>query len=151
MHIEYIPISTLDGLAYEIAARAHSDQFRADGKAYITHPIAVSKLVSENNDVLKAIALLHDVLEDTSFTAHGIEVNFSKHIFECVQLLTKLKDENYCDFIMRIYNSKNIDAIKVKIADLNHNIQDNGKPEGSLKDKYRLAKLILSNRLDEVL
>ncbi|MBE5739007.1 MAG: bifunctional (p)ppGpp synthetase/guanosine-3',5'-bis(diphosphate) 3'-pyrophosphohydrolase [Clostridiales bacterium] len=52
------------------ATERHKGQVRADGSDYITHPIRVSKLVSEfkpsrNGNILAAGALLHDVLEDT--------------------------------------------------------------------------------------
>lgn len=56
------------GLAYDIAEEAHEGVVRDSGKPYISHPLAVAKIVLEefpNPTTFKAIvALLHDVIED---------------------------------------------------------------------------------------
>lgn len=55
-------------LAYDIAEESHEGVIRDSGKPYISHPIAVAKIVLEefpNPTTFKAIvALLHDVIED---------------------------------------------------------------------------------------
>ena len=55
--------------AYELAAEAHKEQKRKTGEPYITHPIAVARIVAEElelgaNPVMAAF--LHDVVEDTN-------------------------------------------------------------------------------------
>src|ERR687891_495136 len=56
--------------AFETADRAHRDQVRRSGEAYIHHPIAVATIVAEfiRDDVTVAAALLHDAVEDTLVT-----------------------------------------------------------------------------------
>src|SRR5687767_7354739 len=52
--------------AYYIAERAHTGQTRESGQPYITHPLAVARIVVDlhmDDDTIVA-ALLHDVLED---------------------------------------------------------------------------------------
>lgn len=52
--------------ALEIAIKAHKGQRDLAGVDYIEHPKAVANLV--NSDEEKAVAYLHDVLEDTYIT-----------------------------------------------------------------------------------
>ena len=57
--------------AFDVAVDAHKDQRRKSGEAYIFHPIAVAKIVASKiglDAVSIASALLHDVVEDTSYT-----------------------------------------------------------------------------------
>ena len=127
--------------AEEIAREAHKGQTRWDGREYITHPQRVAS--SLDGIGLKVVAWLHDVIEDTNVTAkqllkRGINVN----LIQSIETLTRLDGENYFMFIMRIRYDEI--ATKVKIADLEDNIAD-GLKEGSLKDKYRLARYILLN------
>ena len=61
--------------AYELAAEAHKEQKRKTGEPYITHPIAVARIVAEElelgaNPVMAAF--LHDVVEDTKYTIEDI-------------------------------------------------------------------------------
>src|SRR3954471_8925389 len=56
--------------AFEVANAAHSGQFRSSGEPYITHPVAVAKILAEWHLDPPGImaALLHDALEDTRIT-----------------------------------------------------------------------------------
>src|SRR5262245_31030372 len=56
--------------AYEVARAAHAGQYRASGEPYITHPLAVAKILAEWHLDAQALmaALLHDVVEDTHTT-----------------------------------------------------------------------------------
>ncbi len=69
MHIDMDDEINIDEVL-AFAIERHKGQYRADGSDYVTHPIRVSRLVAEykpsrNSNILKAGALLHDVLEDT--------------------------------------------------------------------------------------
>lgn len=79
-------------LAHEFARLQHTGQVRKyTGESYITHPIAVTELVSQfvqDEDVLCA-ALLHDVVEDTPTTIEEIEEKFGPEIACYVWYLTK--------------------------------------------------------------
>lgn len=126
-------------LAKAIAAQAHAGQkrkFEESNLPYIIHPQRVAASVE---DKLKPIAWLHDTLEDTPLTETYLREYFSGNIVDAVVDLTRKKGENYFDFIMRIM--QNEQAMFVKIADIEDNLKS--LPEGSLKDKYRLAKYVL--------
>lgn len=124
---------------YEIAKKAHEGQKRwGSGLPYITHPeVVASKFIDEK---LKCIAILHDVLEDSEIPAQdllkeGVDVN----IIVVVEILTRKKDESYKDYILRVM--EDVDATKIKIEDIKHNLLD--LKQGSLRDKYELALILL--------
>src|SRR5688572_402413 len=72
--------------AYEVARAAHAGQYRASGEPYITHPLAVAKILAEwhlDGQALIA-ALLHDVVEDTLTTKSEIGKRFGKPVADLV-------------------------------------------------------------------
>ncbi|HET7403708.1 MAG TPA: HD domain-containing protein, partial [Usitatibacter sp.] len=66
--------------AYQVARQAHSGQYRQSGEPYITHPLAVAKLLAEWHLDPQALmaALLHDVVEDTATTKSEILRTFGR-------------------------------------------------------------------------
>ncbi len=105
--------------ALEIACKAHEGQFDKAGKPYIQHPVRVA-LYCETEDE-KIVALLHDVIEDTSVTISDLRAEgFSEKILDAIEHLTKIEGENYQDFIQRV--AENNLATKVKIQDLTDNM-----------------------------
>jgi (p)ppGpp synthase/HD superfamily hydrolase len=89
-------------------------------------------------------AYLHDVIEDCGYTVSKLQKErIPTEVAVNVEVLSRKKGETYFDYIMRVKN-RSVCRI-VKIADLEHNISD--LKEGSMKDKYRLAKYILENTL----
>lgn len=153
--------------ALAFATKAHEGQVRKlgaeKGKPYIAHPMRVFNGVvelywsedfsSDPNDleVVGAAAILHDVIEDgyingVKVTAQTLlDEGFSQVIVDTVVALSRDKDggETYFDFLMR--TRQNFFAVFVKRADLADNLSD--LPEGSLKDKYRLAAYILTQQI----
>lgn len=104
--------------AYEIAKRAHKGQVDKAGEDYIKHPEKVASFVETDEE--KAVAYLHDVIEDTELTLedlHGYE--FSKEVIEAVDIITKKKGEDYRSYLNSV--KKNKLARAVKLADLRHN------------------------------
>src|SRR5210317_308909 len=80
-------------LAFDTAVEAHADQRRKSGEAYIFHPIAVAKIVASEiglDATSIAAALLHDVVEDTSYTLPDIERLFGPVVAKIVDGLTKI-------------------------------------------------------------
>jgi GTP pyrophosphokinase len=79
--------------AYYIAERAHSGQTRESGTPYITHPLAVARIVVDlhmDDDTIVA-ALLHDVLEDCPMTfREDIAETFGETVASIVEGVTKL-------------------------------------------------------------
>ena len=125
----------------EIAKEAHKGQKRWNGEPYINHPLSVA--LSFEDERLKCIAILHDVIEDSSYDKHILSSKgIRNEIIEIVEILTRGQSESYKNFILRICKSQ--DAIKVKIEDIKHNLSD--LKEGSMRDKYELALFILETQ-----
>lgn len=135
--------------AYEIAKAAHKGQLDKSGRDYITHPMTVASFVSGDDDAV-ICALLHDVVEDTSVTFADLEKEFSGDIVDALRLLTHDSSMPYMDYVRAIKESGNELAMKVKLADLKHNMDLNRLKEVTQKDidriekKYKPALAILS-------
>ncbi len=121
--------------AFDTAVDAHKEQRRKSGEAYIFHPIAVAKIVASEiglDATSIAAALLHDVVEDTTYTLADIEQLFGETIARIVNGLTKIshmeyqKDvsiqaENFRKMLLTL--NEDIRVIIIKIADRLHNMQ----------------------------
>ena len=120
--------------AYELSARAHEGQYRLSGHAYITHPIAVAKILADmrlDSGTIKA-ALLHDVLEDTSCSLQDIQAKFGDDVAALVDGVSKLDKLNFHSAAdaqaesfrkMLLAMIKDLRVILVKLADRMHNMQ----------------------------
>ena len=128
--------------AEQIVRKAHEGQKRKDKVTpYIVHPEAVA--MACNDIKCKIVAWLHDVIEDTSIGCYelvnkGIPINLVKSVV----IISKLENENYRDYILRVQRDEI--ARLVKIEDLKHNLSDL-KP-GNMRDKYLLALYILEGK-----
>jgi (p)ppGpp synthase/HD superfamily hydrolase len=146
--------------AAKYAEAKHAGQKRRNGEPYFSHVEAVATIVrdswleSTNEYDIVAAAYLHDVIEDCGVTKQGlIEEGFPVMVAEIVDALSRKPGETYFDFIMRLHHMYDTSSsgplregiIEVKLADLQHNMSD--LKEGSLKDKYRFAKYILTQPL----
>lgn len=123
-------------LALQIAQKAHAGQVDKAGKDYILHPMTVASYM--DTDTEKAIAYLHDVLEDTDVTVDALRKIFPNEIVDTLITLTHRKDESYFEYIQRISTSKL--AKKVKVADLLHNLDITRIKEPTKQDYERLEK-----------
>ena len=104
--------------AYKIAKKAHLGQVDKAGEAYIKHPEKVASFVKTDEE--KAVAYLHDVIEDTELTLEDLnEYGFSKEVIEAVDIITKKRGEDYQSYLNSVKNNKLARA--VKLADLRHN------------------------------
>ena len=104
--------------AYEIAKRAHLGQVDKAGEDYIKHPEKVASFVKTDEE--KAVAYLHDVIEDTELILEDLyEYGFSKEVIEAVDIITKKRGEDYQSYLNSV--KKNKLARAVKLADLRHN------------------------------
>jgi RelA/SpoT family (p)ppGpp synthetase len=80
--------------AYVLASYAHQQHdLRDSGEPYITHPIAVTMILTELRMDPEALAagLLHDVAEDTEYGVDYIRTHFGATIAKLVDGVTKLK------------------------------------------------------------
>ncbi len=120
--------------AYHLAFEAHSGQFRKSGAPYISHPLAVAKIVAANglDDVTICAALLHDAVEDTSVRLDEIEESFGADVAALVDGVTKLERANFDNKEaqqaatmrkMLVAFSKDIRVLIIKLADRLHNMR----------------------------
>ncbi|HET8885293.1 MAG TPA: RelA/SpoT family protein [Salinimicrobium sp.] len=139
LRISYQTLSAEDKklirLAFDTAVDAHNGQRRKSGEAYIFHPIAVAKIVASEiglDATCIAAALLHDVVEDTSYTLENLRELFGETIAHIVDGLTKishlkhdkdvsLQAENFRKMLLTL--NDDVRVIIIKIADRLHNMQ----------------------------
>lgn len=104
--------------AIRIAVNAHMGQLDKAGQPYILHPLRV--MMGCETAAEKVIAVLHDVVEDTSTTLEMLQhEGFSSDILNDIFLLTKKKGQDWDDFIRNIKNSNR--ATKIKLLDMQDN------------------------------
>lgn len=129
-----------------IATEAHEGQCDKGGKPYILHPLHVMHNVETIEE--KIVAVLHDVMEDTDITANALsESGIDDYLVNTLNLLNHDKSELYETYIKRIRDSGNKTAIKVKIADLEHNSDTSRLTSMGQSDVNRLAKYNYSKNI----
>jgi (p)ppGpp synthase/HD superfamily hydrolase len=105
--------------AIAIAVRAHAGQADKSGQPYILHPLRV--MFRCQTDEQRIVAVLHDVIEDTSVTADDLRSQgFSEAILTALDCVTKRDGESYEAFVERA--AANPIARQVKLADLEDNM-----------------------------
>lgn len=106
--------------AFQLVSYLFRDKTDKAGVPYIDHLTAVSNLLDSPDT--KIAGLLHDVVEDIAgFTLEDLtRLGFSDHIVEIVRIVTKdkTKMQSYHDWITDIIETGNVDALKVKYADI---------------------------------
>src|SRR5881394_2515636 len=123
--------------AISIAVEAHRGQKDKNGKPYILHPISVMGKVKTETE--KIVAILHDVVEDTDWTFDDLKKEgFSPEILQALDCVTKRDGEPYEKFVKR--SGSNPIARRVKLADLEDNMDVRRMPAITEKDLERLAK-----------
>lgn len=116
---------------------AHKDQKYGEDIDYWNHCVEVADNVIDSTEEEYIAALLHDVVEDTEYTFNDLlELGYSEYVVDIVKLLTKVEG-TYIDNILKIVQSNNLSAIKIKISDNEVNL----KNLVSLKSKKRVDKL----------
>ena len=116
--------------AFETARNAHEGQLRKSGDAYITHPVAVAQILIELGLDAETIAaaLLHDTVEDTSYSLEKLRNDFGTRVADLVEGVTKLDRLSYGPTAeaetvrkMVVAMSKDIRVLVIKLADRLHN------------------------------
>lgn len=106
--------------AMKIAYNAHNGQVDKCGIPYIFHPFHLAEQMTDEYST--CVALLHDVVEDTSVTLDELSKTFPQEIISAIDLLTHKEGTDYFDYVRAIKN--NGLAMKVKLADLKHNMDE---------------------------
>ncbi len=139
---EYRNIKESNDLFYkslEIITKLFNDKTDKGGLPYVIHLLKVYEGVSDKTE--KVCALLHDVIEDTNVTYSDLEnIGFSSDIIDILKILTKIKGEDYRDYIDRIIESENIHAMNIKLADLCHNMDLGRIKNPTTNDYERVSK-----------
>lgn len=114
--------------AIQIATQRHDGQFDKCGQPYILHCLKVMHYVQSDDLEVKAIAVMHDLIEDTfgqdekgihDGTVFLIHRGFSDRVVDGVLAMTKRDGQSFADYKDQVKSNK--DAILVKMADLRHN------------------------------
>lgn len=103
-----------------LATQLHERQKDKAGNPYIEHCFKVMLKVNSLEE--KIIAILHDTIEDCNYDVYSIALEFNEQIAIAVNLLTKNPEDNYETYIDKLIASNNINALKVKQADLEVNM-----------------------------
>ena len=138
---EEIKVNSSDLLekAIAIAVEAHRGQRDRTGAPYILHPMRV--MAGVDTDVEKMVAFLHDVVEDTDWTFEKLaQEGFPAEVIEALKCVTKKEGEAYEDFVKR--SAGNPIACRVKLADLEHNMDARRLTNVTEKDVERLKKYV---------
>lgn len=120
--------------AYSFGQGAHSGQFRKSGEPYISHPVAVARILCTlhlDTPTLTA-ALLHDVVEDTDISKAEISERFGEPVAELVDGVSKLtkiefqtqeeaQAENFRKMLLAM--ARDVRVILIKLADRLHNMR----------------------------
>ncbi|MFY0573505.1 HD domain-containing protein [Cystobacter fuscus] len=123
--------------ALELAVRAHRGQLDKAGQPYILHPLRVMARLDTETE--RVVALLHDVVEDTPYTLERLrELGYGEDVLGALERLTKAEGEDYAAFIERVRPHPL--ARRVKLADLEDNMDVRRLPAVTAKDAERLAR-----------
>ena len=172
----YLPDSEVDRVhrAYLLAANAHEGQSRSSGEPYVTHPIAVARILTGfyMDGHCLAAAVLHDTVEDTSVTVDQVREQFGEDVAALVEGVTKLgkvhfetreeaQAENFRKMLLAM--SRDLRVIIIKLADRLHNMQTLGSLPASKRKRvaretleifapiaHRLGLNPFKNRLEDL-
>ncbi|MBR6236115.1 MAG: bifunctional (p)ppGpp synthetase/guanosine-3',5'-bis(diphosphate) 3'-pyrophosphohydrolase, partial [Firmicutes bacterium] len=135
--------------AFAKASQLHEGQLRKSGEPYIIHPMAVGKILAElgMDDKTIAAGLLHDVVEDTSYTKADVLNDFGEDVAVMVDGVTKLtnlvytsREEAQAENVRKMFlaMSKDIRILIIKVCDRLHNMRtiDYQTPE-KIREKSR--------------
>ncbi|MBT5671600.1 MAG: bifunctional (p)ppGpp synthetase/guanosine-3',5'-bis(diphosphate) 3'-pyrophosphohydrolase, partial [Betaproteobacteria bacterium] len=120
--------------AYQYSRKAHQGQFRKTGEPYVSHPVAVSQILTSWNLDAPALiaALLHDVVEDTHITKSEIGQKYGEVVADLVDGVSKLdkisfesqkheQAENFRKMLLAM--AKDVRVMLIKLADRLHNMR----------------------------
>ncbi len=120
--------------AFAIGERAHRGQNRKSGEPYITHPVAVARILADMHldaETLMA-GILHDTIEDTPLTKDELVKEFGETVADLVDGVTKLDKIQFASREaataesfrkMLLAMARDLRVILIKLADRLHNMR----------------------------
>jgi len=122
--------------AFEMAVDGHKYQRRKSGEPYIFHPLEVARICHEEiglGPTAVICAILHDVVEDTSYTLKDVQKVFGDKISLIVDGLTKLDglynvESPQAENLKKVLKTLVYDVrvVLIKMADRLHNLRTIG-------------------------
>jgi len=119
--------------AYEFSKSAHEWQMRLSWEAYLSHPVAATKILIDIKPDIATIqaCLLHDVIEDTPVTYEDIEKEFWTEVATLCAGMEKLWKVKYVGEDRTVWSlrkmfvamAEDLRVIFIKIADRLHNME----------------------------
>jgi GTP diphosphokinase / guanosine-3',5'-bis(diphosphate) 3'-diphosphatase len=117
---------------YRVAERMHRGQLRKSGDDYITHPLAVAHILANlgMDTTTLVAALLHDTVEDTSYTLSALSDDFGPEVALLVDGVTKFDKVYFGDIAeaetirkMLLRAGQDVRVLVIKLADRLHNMR----------------------------
>lgn len=95
----------------------HQGQKRKDGAPYISHPVEVALILAKLNfdENVVAAALLHDTIEDCSYTPEQMKNEFNETIFNLVDCVSAIDKTKYVFDEENIY--EDVDFVKSSVEE----------------------------------
>lgn len=125
--------------AVSIATEKHDGQTDKAGAPYVQHPLRVMEAMPKRNHEARAVAALHDVIEDTDMTLDDLRhEGFPEEVIAAIDAISRKKGEGYSEYIERL--AKNDLARMVKEADLEDNLDVSRLPEDKRKEHDSLSR-----------
>jgi len=132
--------------AWAVGAAAHAGQTRKSGEPYITHPVAVAKVLAEQKVDVETLvaAILHDTIEDTPLTREQLAAEFGETVAELVDGVTKLdklyfssRQEAAAESFrkMMLAMARDLRVILIKLSDRLHNMRTLGAQPGPARQR----------------
>ena len=118
--------------ALKLCFEAHKNQTDKAGMPYVFHPFHVAEQMPDEKTTI--VALLHDVVEDTSYSLQDIrEMGFESDIVDALARLTHGKNVSYMDYVAKIKENSDLTRLdQINEEDL------------SRVEKYKAAIQLLS-------
>lgn len=146
--------------SYNTAEKYHEGQQRKSGEPYITHPLAVARILADlgSGPATIAAALLHDTVEDTAYSIEQLRDEFGEEVGLLVDGVTKLDRMKFGDSAqaetmrkMVVAMSKDVRVLVIKLADRLHNARTWGfvEPEAARRKAQETLEIYapLAHRL----
>ena len=138
--------------AHAFASYALAGQTDKSGAPLLAHAERMAAALSPNLFPYKVVAILHDVLEDSSATLvirldsaqinlGSLQLSVTREVGKALQAITRWEHEIYADYIKRVSNNEL--ASEVKTLDLEDHLAHPDSIPASLQRRYWASLKVL--------